>query len=100
MPCSKVIETNPGSESVMDDPPEAPGGMVRVRWVMTLYDPEFHGQGKSVSRCRVWAVKGIEYFYAIDPEVSKQRAVGVGGELKYLLENGEPEEVRRQYRCR
>jgi len=100
IPCYKVIETYPGSESLMEDPPEARGGMVRVRWVMTIYDPKFLGQGKSTCRCRVWGVTGLEYFYEMDPEVSKQIAADAQGELKYLLENGEPEEVRKKSKYR
>jgi len=99
LPCSKVKETYPGSESLLDDPPEARSGMVRVRWVMTLYDPQFYGQGKSTCRCRVWGVTGLEYFYEMDPGISKQIADDAQDELKYLLENGEPEEVRRRYHC-
>jgi len=84
----------------MEDTPGARGGMARVRWVMTLYDPEFNGQGKSTCRCRVWEVVGLECFYEMDPEISKQLADCAQDELKYLLGNGEPEEVRREYRCR
>lgn len=102
IPCSKVIEAYPGIESLMVDPPEAREGPARVRWVMAVYDPdsEQHKQGKSTCRCRVWAVTGLDYFYEIDPEVSKNLADAVHGELKYLLENGEPEEVRKMYHCR
>jgi len=32
-------------------------------------------------------------FYEMDPEVSKQIVNGTRDELKYMLENGEPEEV-------
>jgi len=44
-------------------------------------------------------VTGLEYFYEMDPAVSKQIADDAQDELMYLLENGEPEEVRRKYNC-
>jgi hypothetical protein len=99
-PCSAVIETYPGIESLLEDPPEARDGLTRVRWVMSLYDPKYHVQGKSTCRCRVWGVTGLDYFYEMEPGMSKKFAEDAQDELKYLLENGEPEEVGRRYRCR
>lgn len=99
IPCSKVIETYPGIESLLEDPPEKNDDLVRVRWVMTLYDPVYHGQGKSTCRCRVWGITGLDYFYKMEPRMSKKLADDAPDELKYLLENGEPEEVRKRYGC-
>lgn len=98
-PCSKVIESYPGIESLLEDPPEARDDLVRVRWVMVLYDPKFHQQGKSTCRCRVWGVTGLDHLYKMDRRMSKKLAQDAQNELKYLLENGEPEEVRRSYGC-
>ena len=99
IPRSKVIETYPGIESLLEDPPEGRNVMDRVRWVMVLYDPQHYGQGKSTCRCRVWGVTGLDYFYEMDPRMSKKFAEDAQNELKYLLENGEPKEVRRGYGC-
>lgn len=96
-PCSKVIEAYPGIESLLEDPPEARDGMTRVRWVMVLYDPKYNSQGKSTCRCRVCGVSGLEYYFEMDSRMSKKFADDAQNELKYLLENGEPEEVRRRY---
>ena len=98
-----VIETYPGIESLLEDPPvkhdEKHPDLVRVRWVMTVYDPKYFGQGKSTCRCRVSGVTGLDYFYEMEPRMSKKLADDTQDELKYLLENGEPEEVRRKYGC-
>ena len=100
IPSSKVIEAYPGIETLLEDPPEKREDRVRMRWVMTLYDPVHHGQGRSVCRCRAWEVTGIDYFYEMEPRMSKKLADDVQGELKYVLENMEPEEVRRRYERR
>jgi hypothetical protein len=97
IPCSKVIESYPGIECLLEDPPEARDDPVRVRWVMVLFDPQNHGQGKSICRCRVWGVVGLNYFYEMDSRTSKKFSQDAENELKDLLENGEPEEVRRMY---
>jgi len=46
----------------------------------------------------VWGIIGLEYFYEWDPEVPKQIADGTRDGLKYLLENGGPEEVGRKHK--
>ena len=84
----------------MEDPPAKRGDPVRVRWVITLYDPELQEQGRSTCRSRVWGVTGIDHFYEMDPGLSRELANDVEGELRYLLENEEPEDVRRMYGCR
>jgi len=101
VPCSKVIETYPGIEPLLEDPPEARArsDLVRVRWVMVFYDPVSIEQGKSTCRCRVWEVMGLEFFYEMDPGMSRKMAENAEDELKFLLENEEPEEVRRRYDC-
>lgn len=99
VPCWKVIEKYPGIESMLEDPPERRDDMDRVRWVMTLYDPKYFGQGKSSCRCRVSWITGLDYFYQMEPKVSKKIADDAQDELKYLLENEEPEEVRTRYGC-
>ena len=84
----------------MEDPPAKRNDPVRVRWVMVLYDPEFQGQGKSTCRSRVWGVTGLDSLYERDPELSRKLADDVEDELRYLLENEEPEDVRRGYGCK
>ena len=100
IPCSTVIATYPGIESLLENPQKKYEGLVPMKWVMTLYDPEHYEQGKSICRCRAWAVAGINYFYEMEPKISRKLADNVQDELKYLLENGEPEDVRKEYgRC-
>ena len=100
IPCSTVVASYPGIETLLENTPKKHEGLVPVKWVMTLYDPKHHAQGKSTCRCRAWAVAGIDYFYEMDPSMSKELADNVQDELQYLLENGEPEEVRKAFgRC-
>ena len=99
-PCSKVIECYPGIESVLVDPPNSPGGLDLARWVMVSSDPNSREQGKTSCRSRVWQVVRINRFYELNPRDSKKMAEDAGEELRQVLENGKPEEVRAKYRLR
>lgn len=92
-----MIEKYPGIESLLEDPPEARDDLIRIRWAMVLYDPRYYRQGQSTCRCRVCGVTGLDYYYEMEPRTSKKLAEDAQNDLKYLLENGEPEEVRRKY---
>ena len=87
-----MIASYPGIETLLEDPPDNHGGPVRVRWAMLHHDPERLQQGKTTCRCRVWAVPDLDYFYEMEPSMSKRLAEDTQDTLKYVLENGEPEE--------
>jgi hypothetical protein len=44
-------------------------------------------------------VPNLDYFYEMEPRMSKKLAEDAQDTLKDLLENGEPEEVRRRFGC-
>lgn len=97
VPCSQVIASYPGIETLLEDPPEKKDDMVRVRWVMGHHEPERHEQGRSTCRCRSWADPNVDYFYGMELSKSKRMAEDAQHTLKDALANGEPEEVRRRF---
>lgn len=60
-----------------------------------LDDLELPKQGKSTCRYRVWSLPNLDYFYYMEPRMSKQLAENTWDALKYVLERGGSEEVRR-----
>lgn len=66
---------------------------------MGHYEPERLKQGRSTCRCRAWGIPNLDYFYEMEQGMSKRLEEDASGELKHLLESGEPEEVRRRYGC-
>ena len=99
--CSELAETYPALDPLLENPPEVREDLVRVRWAMICWDPERIRQGNlnPACQCRVAWITGIDHCYKLDPEVSRRLADDVPRELKSLLEEGEPDEVRRSY-CR
>ena len=101
-PCSEIVEAYPGLEPLLENPPEAREDLVRVRWAMIYWDPERVRQGylDPACQCRVAWLTGIDHCYQLDPELSRRLADDASTELKHLLEEGEPEEVRKTYNGR
>ena len=85
----------PGIETISNNPSENRDGRVRGRYTIFLDDLELLKQGKSTCRYRVWSLPNLDYFYNMEPRMSKQLAENTWDTLKYVLERGESEEVRR-----